>query len=51
MTEVEGVKHWLSRVFTLDMDSDRQVDNVSFTFKDKNGAERIVHYFFFTFGL
>lgn len=45
VTKIEGVKHWLSRVFTLDMNGDRQVDNVSFTFKDKTGAERIVHYF------
>ena len=45
VTKVEGVKHWLFRVFTLDMDGDQRVDNVSFTFKDKSGAERIVHYF------
>lgn len=45
VAKVEGVKHWLSRVFTLDMDGDRHVDNVSFTFIDEKGSGRIVHYF------
>jgi hypothetical protein len=42
---IEGIKHWLSRAFTLDLDSNRQVDNVSFTFVAKGGAKKVIHYF------
>jgi len=43
--EIEGIKHWLSRAFTLDLDDDHLADNVSFTFIAKGGGKRTIHYY------
>ena len=43
--KIEDVEHWLARAFTLDLNGDLEVDNVSFTFLAKDGSEKIVHYF------
>lgn len=45
VVKIEGIDHWLSRAFTLDLDNNRQVDNVSFTFISKSGSEKVIHYF------
>lgn len=43
--KIEGIEHYLARAFTLDLDNDRRVDNVSFTFFAKDGGKKIIHYF------
>ncbi len=43
--KIEDVEHWLARAFTLDLNGDLEVDNISFTFVAKDGSERIFHYF------
>ncbi|MBC8339766.1 MAG: hypothetical protein ISR51_07210 [Rhodospirillales bacterium] len=43
--KIEGIEHWLARAFTMDMDGNLEVDNVSFTFVAKDTSEKIVHYF------
>jgi len=42
---IEGVSHWLSRIFTIDINTDRIVDNVTFGFKAKDDKERLINYF------
>ncbi|NQU61171.1 MAG: hypothetical protein HQ512_08580 [Rhodospirillales bacterium] len=43
--DIEGVSHWLSRIFTIDINVDQVVDNVAFTFKAKGDLERVIKYF------
>ena len=43
--KIEGISHWLTRVFTVDLDGNRQVDNVKFRFKAKDNSERVISYF------
>lgn len=43
--KIEGIKHYLSRAVTLDLDNNRQVDNVSFTFITKDGSKEVLQYF------
>jgi len=43
--KIEGVEHYLSRAFTIDLDSNNKADNVSFTFVDSDESKRTLHYF------
>lgn len=43
--KVEGIEHYLARAFTLDLDNNRTVDNVSFTFIAKDGGKKVIHYY------
>ena len=43
--KIEGIDHWLARVFTVDLDRNRQVDNVKFSFRAKDNSERVISYF------
>ncbi|NQV85193.1 MAG: hypothetical protein HQ494_15385, partial [Rhodospirillales bacterium] len=43
--EIEGIDHWLARAFTMDINEDLEVDNVSFTFIALDGSEKVIHYF------
>ena len=43
--KIEGISHWLARVFTVDLDGNRRVDNVKFRFKAKDDSERVISYF------
>ncbi|MDA1090309.1 MAG: hypothetical protein O3A85_08365, partial [Proteobacteria bacterium] len=46
--KIEGIDHYLARAFTLDLDNNGRVDNVSFTFFDKDGKKTVLHYFGFS---
>ncbi len=43
--KIEGISHWLARVFTVDLDGNRQVDNVKFKLKAEDNSERVISYF------
>jgi len=42
--KIENVEHWMARAFTLDLNADGEVDNISFTFVAKDESERVIHY-------
>jgi hypothetical protein len=43
--KIAGIDHWLARAFTMDINADLKVDNISFFFVAKDGSEKVVHYF------
>ncbi len=43
--KIEGISHWLARVFTVDLDGNRRVDNVKFSFRAEDHSERVISYF------
>lgn len=43
--KIEGISHWLARAFTVDLDGNRQVDNVKFSFRAEDNSERVISYF------
>lgn len=43
--KIAGIEHYLARMFTLDMDNNNQVDNISFTFISNAGEKKVIHYY------
>ncbi|NQV48391.1 MAG: hypothetical protein HQ504_11515 [Rhodospirillaceae bacterium] len=43
--EIDGVKFWLSGVFTIDLDGDGRVDDVGFKIKSKGKIGNVLNYF------
>jgi len=43
--QIAGIKYFLSKAVTLDLNNNPQVDNVSFTFITKDGGKKVFNYF------